>query len=228
MTSKNNDFILLVTGVSNNDEAVKYLLGGNAQVVSFKMRYTPPYEKFKELKSFQLKTKYRPFKPRCEYAAVDISEWVGHEEEEYFETAMKFFHDHNDVKYVFTVGNSSKEAIQALYIKASLYMRGRITEDKTLTQSNELGKHILANYRIDEQSASLLADLFVKSSRLHGYAMLNMMMRELQEQCNDKRITMTALSRCVSREDSFVGLFYGESLKETPSITKGDAEYEKV
>jgi hypothetical protein len=227
MTNK-NDFILLVTGVSNNDEAVKYLLGDNAQVVRFKMRYTPPYEKFKELKSFQLKTKYRPFKPRCEYVAVDISEWVGHEDEEYFETAMKFFHDHNDVKYVFTVGNNPREAVQSMYIRASLYMRGRIAEDKTLTRSDELGNHIISHYRIDKPSASLLADLFVKSNKLHGYAMLNMMMREIQEQCNDKRITMSALSKCVSKEDTFVGLFYGESLKETLIATRGDDGYEKI
>jgi len=222
-----NDFVLLVTGVTNNDEAVKCFLGGNAQVVSFKMRYTPPYDKFKELKSFQLKTKYRPFKPRYEYVAVDVSEWVGHEEEEYFETAMKFFHDHSDVKYIFTVGSNSREAIQELYIKASMYMRGSITEDRTLIRSDELGKHIHSNYRIDKQSATFLADLFVKSNRLHGYAMLNMMMSELLEQCNGNGITMSELSRCVSMEDSFVGLFCGETFKEAMDIVKGE-EYERL
>ena len=120
------DFIFLLTGEPNNDTAVKNYVGFEDTVCIFKMKYILPYHNFNELKSFQLTARYKPFKTRIEYAAVDISEWIKHENEEYFDIAMKFFHDYIDLKYIFTVGSCTQEEIKALYKKASQYMQGDI------------------------------------------------------------------------------------------------------
>ncbi|MCM1365019.1 MAG: hypothetical protein NC122_10730 [Faecalibacterium sp.] len=80
----------------------------------FIFKYQPPYDKFKELKRLQteaisntrFKSEYNGF------IAIDISEWLGHTDEEYFQAAMCFLRDMSQHwKYVFYVDGACDTAI---------------------------------------------------------------------------------------------------------------------
>lgn len=97
------------------------LFNGNRKLFPFELRYVPPFDKtFNELKRLQgaaaeeakFRDEYRG------YIAVDLSAYLKHETEKYFEIAIKFFHDMNDCwKFIFLVDNRNKAAAMDLVRK---------------------------------------------------------------------------------------------------------------
>ena len=140
------DYKLLITGLYNNDYAARKLAGDNDAVI-FKLGYTPPYEKFEELKRLQLKTKdIDLFSIGKSYIIMDISEWVGHENEEYFVITMKFLHDHAyKWQYIFTVDNYGMSKVKSMLNMLSRHLKGEVIEqytDKSKESESDYGIQI--------------------------------------------------------------------------------------
>lgn len=71
---------------------------GNAPCVYYKLPYIPPCENFHELRRLILRVQEHTGL-RAKYhgiVAVDVSEWLGHEKEEYFTCLLKYLFDHSD------------------------------------------------------------------------------------------------------------------------------------
>jgi len=139
MNRVKDDFILLL-GVPDNDKEIFDYIADKESLCITKLSYVLPYENFYELKAFQLRTNARAFKPRYTYVAIDLSEWLEHEEDEYFEISLKFFHDCSDFNYIFFIReNYSTKEIESMYRKVSKYMKGSIEHlnPKTQSRSNE-------------------------------------------------------------------------------------------
>lgn len=125
---KNNfypqNFILLTTA-ENKYQAVDEIVNeavltvpekfnGRRKSFPFELRYVPPFDKnFRELKRLQgtaaemagYHDEYRG------YIVIDLSEYIKHELEVYFEIAVKFFHDMNEYwKFIFVVDNSNQKS----------------------------------------------------------------------------------------------------------------------
>ena len=103
MEAKRNNFTLLLTGAADNDTAALHYLRNHAvyreaKCVLYQLQYVPPYEKFEGICKLGEKTKYHPFADPIQKeatAVIDLSEWIGHEQEAYLETFCKFLHDYD-------------------------------------------------------------------------------------------------------------------------------------
>ncbi len=181
---KEKSFTFLVTGVKNNDYAVKKLVGLNDSYMFYKLAYTPPYQNFSGIREFQVKSRFRPFEDATKqkkYAVVDLAEWIGHEREEYLEVFMKFLHDYSDYfrfEYIFTVGSADRNQIKELLLLASTYLEdAQVLEDLTMVDVKKMAKYLQVNYMVDRTCAARLAEIFVKN-RIDGYPQLHMLMDE--------------------------------------------------
>ena len=64
--------------------------------VFFRLNYVPPYEKFQGLRMLLLRVKEAKGL-RAEFrgvVAIDVTEWLGHEREEFFTVILKYLYDH--------------------------------------------------------------------------------------------------------------------------------------
>ncbi len=182
---KEKSFTFLVTGVRSNDYAVKKLIGEDSSQLFYKLPYMPPYQAFSGIREFQVKARFRPFEDSTKqhkYAVVDLSEWIGHEKEEYLEIFMKFLHDYSDYfkfEYIFTVGSAKRSQIKDMLILASTYLEeAHIHEDLTLVDKKKLAYYLKMNFAVNQNCAEKMAEIFVKN-QIDGYTQLNMFMNEI-------------------------------------------------
>ena len=126
-----NDYTLLITHKRDNDCAARKLVDGG-EVVFFKLNYVPLYEKFEELKKLQIRTKTADlFGQGKTCIVIDISDWVGHENEQFFIVTMKYFHDHcYKWAYVFTVEDYSLSKVESMIDVINCYLKGTVHEQE--------------------------------------------------------------------------------------------------
>lgn len=176
-------FTFLLTGREDNDVAAQYFVHSHGyreeKCVFYKLRYAPPYENFRGIRDFERMTQYRPFTdPARKKAAVaiDLSEWITHEKEEYLEIFFKFLHDYNwsfySFEYIFTVGAADREKAKELYKLASEYLcEGALVEDRTLSDEKKMTGYLEGMYSVAHTVAEKLAHILV-SNEIKGYAQL--------------------------------------------------------
>lgn len=176
------NFILLITEASSNDIAADRCAEPGTAVIHHKLSYVPIYERFDELKKFQRKVRFSPAAMgKVITAAVDLSEWVGHEDEEYFAASLKFFHDKSDlIRFVFTAGEHSEKEILPMFLKLRCYMFGVIQQDKSLGSAESISE-ILGARGIDAVSSAVLADMIMSDSMkpIRNHPMINSICSEI-------------------------------------------------
>lgn len=176
------DFILLITGSADNDYAAERAADPDLEIVHHKLCYVPVYSEFKELKHLQIKLRQSDYSfGRKVCCAIDISEWIGHEDDEFFIITLKYLHDHRSgVDYIFTVGEHSKNDVRKLFFKLSCYMSGMIYTDKTFMSRESLGG-LIETYGIERNAAQLLSELVMsdKMDELRTYPVVKMMCDEI-------------------------------------------------
>ena len=214
MNKKKNDvirpeFTLLITGSANNDFAAERIAAGNICVVHHKLAYTVPYAKFEELRKFQLKVRHSPCsvgKKIC--AAIDISEWIGHENEEFFIASVKYFHDHCDrMSFVFTVGECDLAKVQAMYLKLRMYMRGTVKVDETFLKADALAAYIVSE-QAETDAAALLAQVLMtpQMKPLRTYPAVDSICSDIRDMSGSDRIEITDVTDYLMSENSLMYL----------------------
>lgn len=112
---------VITTDLLESESLIKYLaakeqkarpgdFAGNSPCVCYKMPYVPPYETFRELRNLILRVREHTGL-RADYrgiVAVDVSQWLGHEQEEYFTVLLKYLYDHRGRWRAALVLNRSK------------------------------------------------------------------------------------------------------------------------
>lgn len=172
------DFILLITSCMDNDYAAERAADPALKVVHHKLFYVPPYNDFKELKALQVKLRESDYgMGRKVCCAIDISEWIGHEDDEYFIITLKYLHDHRSgIDYIFTVGESGENDVRKLFFKLSCYMRGMIFTDKTFVSGDSLSG-LIESYGIARPTAQMLSELVMRKemTELRTFPVVKMM-----------------------------------------------------
>ena len=178
------EFRLLVTGTSDNDLAAENVAEYGTCVVHHKLSYSPPYESFEGLKQLQIKLRRSPAAlGRKVIAAIDISDWAEHLNEEYFLSSVKYFHDRrNRMSYIFTVGDCTGDTVNKIFLTLRCYMRGEIIYDKTFTDTAELWAYIESR-AAQSDAAMLTAELLMKDEmkQLRSYPAVNSLCFEMRE-----------------------------------------------
>lgn len=210
-------FVLLVTGLSGNDSVLKRVVE-DKPYICYRLPYTSPYQEFYGIKQFQLEAKYKPFEDSTDslkYAAIDLSEWEGHEEEEYLDIFMKFVHDYTgyfDFKYIFLTGCTEKEHIKSLSRRLHRYLgEGEVLMDKTFLDEKVMSSYISNRYNVEKTAALRLASCFL-SDGIGGYAELELIMRDTKERVkNNKQIDMEDVQMLVNTKSSKLYALYKDS-----------------
>lgn len=160
---KEYNYILVQTAYAGDDSPA-YSLGNTPDnTLLFTFHYTPPYERFEQLKQLQLEARSKnPFN-RDYYFAIDITEWLGHEDEEYFDIICKYLTDMaKHIRYIFMVSNRNEKTIKMMHIKLRTYMNGTYRTDERWADRNGITNviHEISNY--DNTAAQALADILMR------------------------------------------------------------------
>ncbi len=197
-----NDFTLLITGSENNENAASGLVPAGREIVCFRPAYVPPYGEFRQIKKLQARLGASGYmKGRTVGCILDLSEWIGHENEEYFILLLKYLHDHRSrISFVFTAGANTEEQTKQLYFRLRCYLRGSIAADMTFLNPGTLCGYIESK-GFAHAAAGILAELIMSDgmSDLRSYPMLDMICGELREFCEcegtvDEKMTLGYLN----------------------------------
>ena len=112
---------------------------GKKPGVFFRLNYVPPYEKFQELRLLLLRVKEAKGM-RAEFrgvVAIDVTEWLGHEGEEFFTVILKYLYDHrNSWMSAFVLCNSTETQQRKLAVACAAYI-SPVVEDVSLFFRND-------------------------------------------------------------------------------------------
>ena len=118
-----------------------YVMEGKVvPVMIYKFAYVPPYERNSNfIKNFQYRSTYKPFQDETQkkkITVINISEWIGHENEEKLEIFVKFLHDNVsffDLEYVFVAEKANKHDVHDLFETVSQYLgKGKLVDEKVI------------------------------------------------------------------------------------------------
>lgn len=203
-----NDFVVVLTGVEDSMSLARDFLARTRKdiptVLPFKLCYTPPYQRFLGIQSYQIQLQYRPFlsTPRKAAAVIlDLSEWVGHEQEDYLRYFLEYLHDAEgfyEPEFVVTMGCSAKEDIRKLYCLVSRYLgTGAVVEDRTLVDRETLSAWLKAAYPIEREAAECLADVLLRKP-IPSLDWVRTITVELMQRVNRKgTVTVQQLAKAV-------------------------------
>lgn len=160
---------------------------GEAPQVFFRMRYTPPYETFQEIRKLILQIRSATGVRSCFHGiiTVDVSEYKGHEDEEYFTILLKYLYDNTKgSKTVFVCSRYTDKEIRNL-MNACMRFFPIQYEQIFVYEHNQLKTLIKAAFskcrlRTDSESIELMADL-LGSEDLSDYRTLQLIERLPEE-----------------------------------------------
>lgn len=158
-----NDFTMLVNFSTGSDSAV---LSAAKKPVLCKLSYCPPYEAFTGLKKIQLAVRRKDIFEREQITlSIDISEWIGHENEEYFTSFLRFLYDYrNSWKYILVVNCERTVDIREVYLAVRCYLRGRLVVDNKWHDVEKMKSYLHQVMRFDRASAALFAEFVLSET----------------------------------------------------------------
>lgn len=216
-------FVFVDTGVRDNEAIIRSLISKNKEIRGFKLRYTPPYEDFKEIKKFQEMAVYQAFETNNREGviiAVDLEEWYEHQNDEYLEIFFRFLHDYEpEIKVnslVFSMGDKDqKQAAGILNLAYSYLGEGNVLDYKLMSDKEKLSGYIKKHTGCDETAAKLLAEEFVQQST--NYTLMNHILNDLNNYAEKEKQTVTVnwIETKLSEENNMkLRVLYADSLLE--------------
>ena len=218
MTDK--PFALLA--LSGRDAARETLdsFADGGRILEFTLPYTPPYEDFGGIRELQLAVRRMGAFPP-EALALDFTEWVGHEEEEWFEIAAMYLHDHRHLwNFLFLVRERDAGDCAALFFTLRTFLVGELREDRTFAEPAMLSAYLTGHCPIDMDAAERLASILMRPNArmLRSYPRLNALTEELGK---DGRITDTRVLEAMRDPSSVLHLIAGRD-------AESDHRYERA
>lgn len=209
MKNTDKDFTLLIKDSSDNTPVMK-LIGNDANFFCYKLHHILPYETYNGIKKFQLS--YHRTGMFCKnyvYAVIDITEWIEHSEEEFFDITLKYLYDHRaDIKYIFVVNGFSYEECMPLYIKLRCYMNGTLEKDKTFETALNLSDYIKNNFSLAENEAVLLSELLTENEMksLQNYSAVEALINDVKAHSMRRTITMSSIIDFLNDKNSVIAI----------------------
>ena len=203
------DFTLLITGSVDNDAAAERAANAGKAVIRHKLCYVPVYQDFSELKKIQVKLRNSVAAFGKKIAAViDVSEWIGHENEEYFTITLKYLHDMRmRMRYVFTVSDATEKDVLPIFIKIRCFLNGTMEIDRTLTETKELSSY-LVNQCICKETASLLAEMLMReeTKNIKTIPIIDNMCHEMRSESTNGKVELADMKRFLDDNQSLINI----------------------
>ena len=143
---------------------------GKSPCVYFKLPYIPPCEPFKELRKLILRIR-KSTGLRANFRgaiAIEASEWVGHEREEYFTVLLKYLYDHRAFwKMAVILNRCTGNQIDRFLSSCSRYITPRLFVIRVFQDDGWLcnlvrSEFSLQNCKITREAARLLSAALVR------------------------------------------------------------------
>ena len=244
----NIDLIVLVTEMNDNDQIVRCmakqahadnpeLFEGNVPFVYYKMKYVPPYERFGELKHLILRIR-NATGLRSEFkgiVAIDLFEWLGREDEEYFEITLKFLYDHRHIwKYIFTFKDAELEKTRPAFEASVHYFRAMAIDKCLFNHRDELEKYLRGAFekngaKCDESAMQMLAGVFSDkgAKNLKSYEKMDMVVRDIADNFPNGTVSGKTLAKKLGENRLALNMLLEKDMI-TKIMTEGEkSEYEK-
>ena len=198
---------LFVSGASDVTERRLQEVMGTERVLLFKAAYCPPYEKLEEIKKLQLAYHRALMRREGEVrVAVEITEWQGHEWEEYFFILLKFLSDHGEMHpwLVLTSvkGESYVEALRA--IRRISFCQ--LLPDEVFRYNAEMSDYIRRNARVSDGAAAVLSEVILLAEEAASYTVLETVLEELTEAAGDRPADEEDVMHLLHREGSILAM----------------------
>lgn len=138
--------------------------------VYFKMPYIQPCDTFKELRRLILRIRENTGL-RANYkgiVAIEVTDWIGHEREEYFTVLLKFLYDHHDIWQAALILNDSKPGQLQKFLSACVrYITPKLFDIKLFDHVDSLIGVIQSEFtdrkiRISHAAAAMLAEAMIR------------------------------------------------------------------
>lgn len=188
LMEKYDDFVLLVTEAT--DDSV--IFEASEKPMLHKLNYTMPFNEFWGIKDIQLAVRsFDPFNEGEIVLAIDVSDWAGHEEEEYFISTVRFLYDHKEKwKYLFVLRGASEEAVFDMFLTIRQYMSGRIHKDEKWESEEKLAEYLEKCEMFTPVAADVFGKLVMleKFDKCRSEAFIHMVAEEIRENSGVKRI----------------------------------------
>lgn len=214
---------LVKTMAEKEQQSYPQRFAGLAPCVYFKMPYIQPCDSYKELRRLILRIRENTGL-RADYkgiVAIEATEWLGHEREEYFTVLLKFLYDHRDLWKAAMVLNDCKPAQIQRFLSACVrYVTPKVFDIKLFEDADVLRSIIQEafqkrNTRISHAAASMLATSMVNPA-LKDLRSLTFIERTVDEvlSYNDTRqqITVDRVKEYLLDNSSTITLMAGKIL----------------
>lgn len=114
---------------------------GKSPCVYFRLRYAAPYEPFEELRQLILRVRDATGL-RAHYrgiVALEASEWLGHEQEEYFTVVLKYLYDHSCWwQPVMLLSDGAQHRVRRFLAACAAYMTPRLVRMPVFADAAQL------------------------------------------------------------------------------------------
>ncbi len=186
-----------------------------AQVRLCKIGYTPPFETFEGIKRIQLAYHQALRRREGEVSlAIDISEWLGHEWEEYFLTLVKFAADHMGMCPFFVLTSVVRdEYIEALrVIRRVMFCEHQ--PDEVFRHSVDMVEYLRRHGRMSEGTAAALAELLIYQAPQKSYTMMATVLEQLASIAPERPADEEDLRDLMAKEGSILAMIAENSQRE--------------
>lgn len=203
--------LLALSGRDASRETLDSFADGG-RILEFTLPYAPPYEDFGGIRELQLAVRRMGAFPP-EALVLDLTEWAGHEEEEWFEIAAMYLHDHRRLwNYLFLVRERDARECAALFFILRTFLVGELREDRTFADPASLAAYLTGHRLIDADAADRLASILMRPNArmLRSYPRLNALTEELAK---DGRITESRVLEAVRDPSSVLHLIAGRDME---------------
>ena len=210
-----NPFTFLALSGRDADCETLGALTGGGKALEFTLTYAPPYEEFRGIRELQLAVRRMGAFPP-EALVIDLTEWVGHEEEEYFEIAASYLHDHRDLwNYVFLAREQDGADCAMLFFTLRAFLDGRLEGDRTFADRETLAAYLAKQKSVAPDAADRLAGILMRPGgrMLRSYPRVHALLNELSR---GGKITAARLDEAVSDPTSVLHLIAGRSAGSRP------------
>lgn len=220
------NFVLVQTGFWGNDTPLYSMT--KRDILFFKLHYVPPYEDLKKMLSeLQIKERKKNTFGDNITLALDVTEWVGKEDDEYFSVIVKFLTDMSSRwNYIFTVNMTRAECIHPMFCFLRQYMQGDELKDSVWKNKISLEEYLMTSLNYSRSAASILSDL-VLHPKMERYRSNNIL-----ETITEEIMSITVnINRPISAEDikkylkvrnNVIFIMLGDDSKIIQEITKED------
>lgn len=182
-----------------------------AQTRLFKSTYCPPYEKFEEIKKLQLAYHRAVMSRKGEiHMAIDVTEWVDHEYEEYFLIFLKYLIDHMEMRPLMVLTSAQGDRFVELLRAIRRVTFCELCPDDVFRYCADMSDYIRRTARIGEAAAAVLAEVMLGAEEAKSYTVLDTVLEELGEQVGDRPADEEDVRRLLHREGSILAMLAEE------------------